>query len=332
MLPLVTIVTPSYQQCAFLEKTMRSVLDQDYPHLEYIVVDGGSTDGSVDIIRKYADRLAWWISEKDNGQAEAINKGLMRAQGEIVAWLNSDDLYMPGAISRAVETMHTNQALGLIYGDAVTIDANGVPLNVLSFGDWGWKDLIGFRIICQPAVFMRRSVLERAGFLDEEYHFMLDHHLWLRIASLAPIQHIPEILAAARHHADAKNVSQSEGFAQETEHTMQWLRQKNIGQIGLRSWHFIEGGAYRLQGRYYLDSGKPLKALAAYGRALWRRPAYTLQHLHRILYAILSLMGLQGLLDILQRSRADEARQNAEKLVKEQMMKVNCSTWIGIKL
>ncbi len=164
--PLVTIVTPSYNQVAFLENTIRSVLAQDYTALEYMIVDGGSTDGSVEIIQRYSDRLAWWVSERDSGQAEAINKGLRRAKGEFVAWLNSDDLYLPGAIQQAVAAFQANLGLGLVFGDAITIDAQGKPLNRLSFGDWDLLDLVSFRIICQPAVFMRRAVLERSGYLE----------------------------------------------------------------------------------------------------------------------------------------------------------------------
>jgi glycosyltransferase involved in cell wall biosynthesis len=135
--PLVTIVTPSYNQANFLEETIQSVLSQDYPNLEYIIIDGGSTDSSVDLIRKYEDRLAGWISEEDSGQAEAINKGFERATGEIVAWINSDDYYLPGAIRSAVEALEAHPECGFVYGDAVSINGAGEPFNVMNCGDWG---------------------------------------------------------------------------------------------------------------------------------------------------------------------------------------------------
>jgi glycosyltransferase involved in cell wall biosynthesis len=157
-------------------------LDQDYPRLEYIVVDGGSTDGSLDIIHKYTDKLAWWVSEKDSGQAEAINKGLSRARGEIVAWLNSDDTYLPGAISAAVRAFEENPDVVLVYGNMLAVDENNETINILRYDQLNLEDLLCFQIIGQPAVFFRRDALEKAGYLDASYHFLLDHHLWLRIA------------------------------------------------------------------------------------------------------------------------------------------------------
>ena len=170
--PLVSIITPSYNQAAFLEQTMHSVLEQDYPNIEYLVADGGSDDGSVEIIKRYADRLAWWVSEKDHGQAEAINKGFSRARGEYIAWVNSDDFYLPGAISAAVKEFQQHPEVGLVFGDVKVVDKDEKILNHLHYGNWGLAELMTFHIIGQPAVFLRRSVLEKAGFLDESYHFM----------------------------------------------------------------------------------------------------------------------------------------------------------------
>jgi glycosyltransferase involved in cell wall biosynthesis len=140
----VSIITPSYNQAAFLEHTIQSVLSQGIPELEYIIVDGGSTDGSIDIIQKYADQLAWWVAEPDAGQADAINKGFRRATGEVVAWLNSDDLYAPGAIAQAVAVLEKNPDTGMVYGNAVSFDQDGFPLNDLIFGDWGLAGLLEF--------------------------------------------------------------------------------------------------------------------------------------------------------------------------------------------
>jgi len=293
---LVTVVTPSFNQAQFLENTLRSVLQQDYPSIEYFVVDGGSTDGSVEIIKRYAGRLTWWVSEKDAGQAEAINKGLGRAKGEIVAWLNSDDLYLPGAVSQAVAALEANPQVGMVFGDALTIDLHGRPLNRLSFADWGLADLLRYRIICQPAVFMRRSVLEQAGLLDPSYHFMLDHHLWVRIASQAPVLHLPRLWAAARHHPGAKNVSQSPAFGRETLRMLSWMEtQPGLATRIAQDRRRVEAGAYRLNARYLLDGGLPAEALQSYAQALRRDPAYALKHWHRMLYALLSLAGGKGL-------------------------------------
>lgn len=127
--PLVSIITPSYNQADFLRYTLRSVLAQDYPAIEYIVVDGGSNDGSREIIQEYSPELAWWVSEKNSGQAEAIHKGMVRARGNIVAWLNSDDIYLPGTVSEAVNAFRASPHTNMVFGDAITIDAQGRPLN-----------------------------------------------------------------------------------------------------------------------------------------------------------------------------------------------------------
>ena len=302
-LPLVSVITPSFNQNSFLEATLRSVLEQAGASIEYLVVDGGSNDGSVETIRRYAGRLAWWVSEPDRGQAEAINKGFRRAQGEIVAWLNSDDLYLPGAVAAAAEFLQAHPAIGMVFGDALTIDPHGRPLNRLAFGGWGTaktplEELLGFRIICQPAVFVRRSVLEQAGYLNDGYHFMLDHHLWIRIARLAPVAHLSQVWAAARHHPAAKNVAQAAAFGQETRRIYAWMQsQPDLAPIAAQQRKRIEAGVYRLSARYLLDGGQPGPALRDYGRALLADPRFALQHKHRMVYALAALIGLRRLGD-----------------------------------
>src|SRR3989337_3125219 len=152
--PLVSIVTPSYNQGSFLEETIRSVLGQDYPHLEYIIVDGGSSDGSGEIIQRYSDRLAWWISEPDQGQTDAINKGFSRAKGEIFAWLNSDDTYLPGAVSEAVSFLSSHPEVGMVYGDANLIDDSGKVIGKFPARQTDYRRLMrGFVHVPQQSTF-----------------------------------------------------------------------------------------------------------------------------------------------------------------------------------
>jgi hypothetical protein len=238
--------------------------------------------------------LAWWVSESDQGQAEAIAKGFSRANGEILAWLNSDDLYLPGAVSAAVRTLQARPEASLIYGNAITIDAQGRPINRLDFTDYDLVDLMSFRIICQPSVFMRRRVYEQCGGIDQAYHYMLDHHLWIRMARTAPIAHSPQTWSAARYHPAAKNASQAAGFSSEIMQALGWMESdpqfKSLVADHRRK---ILGGAYRLHARYLLDGGLPGPALRSYARALFYRPGYALQHWLRMLYAAASLIGLE---------------------------------------
>jgi len=173
--PLVSIVTPSYNQAEFLAETIKSVLNQTYPRIEYIIVDGGSTDGSVEIINKYQDRIAWWVSEKDQGQTDAINKGFHHATGEIYAWLNSDDRYHSQAISEAVQYFIKNPEVGLVYGDLNFINHNGYTVGRFNARETNYHKLRrGFVHIPQPAAFWRADLWKEVGPLDgldwQKYH------------------------------------------------------------------------------------------------------------------------------------------------------------------
>ncbi len=292
--PRVTVVTPSYNQAAFLEQTIQSVLAQDYPNLEYMIVDGGSTDGSVEIIRKYADRLAWWVSEKDSGQAEAINKGFQRATGELVGWLNSDDLYQPGSIQAAVEVFERNPQAGLVYGDVLSINAAGEPINLMKFAPYTLQDLMAFKIICQPGVLMRRAVLQQVGNLEVHFHYMLDHHLWLRMVRRAPMVYLPRQQAAARFHPAAKNLAQAPKFGEEALQVAAWLADQPAFAPDYHR-RKVWGGAYRVNGWYQVEGDRPAAALQSYARSLVNDPAAALADWRRILYAGLALLGLTRL-------------------------------------
>jgi glycosyltransferase involved in cell wall biosynthesis len=293
MRPLVSIITPSYNQVQYLEDTIQSVIMQDYPNLEYIVVDGGSTDGSLSIIERYQDTLAWWVSEPDQGQADAINKGFRKSSGEIIAWLNSDDLYLPGTVSSAVELFQKNPDTGVIYGDAVSADADGRLLNELRFSSWGTRDFLQFKIICQPAVFMKRSCVEKVGYLDPSYHFFLDHQLWIRLSRETEFVHHPEIWSVSRYHQDAKNVTMASECGAEVIKIMDWAENEpDLAEIIGNNYHQIWAGAYQTIARYLLDGGKPGDAFRTYCKAARTWPPSVRGYWHRFLFSALDSLGL----------------------------------------
>lgn len=207
--PLVSIVTPSYNQARFLEGTIQSVLGQDYPHLEYIVVDGASSDGSLEIIRKYADRLAGWVSEPDRGQTDAINKGFKMAKGQILAWLNSDDTYNPGAVAQAVDFLVHHPEIGLVYSDMDFIDENDRKIGRFPAALTDLPKLrSGYVHIPQPAAFLRADLWNRVGPLDPSFYFAMDYDLWVRLAGLTAFAYQKgQVWANFRLHSDAKTVS-----------------------------------------------------------------------------------------------------------------------------
>jgi glycosyltransferase involved in cell wall biosynthesis len=210
-LPLVSIVTPSYNQVGYLEQTLQSVLNQDYPHIEYIVIDGGSTDGSIEIIDRYANQLAYWVSEPDEGQTDAINKGFKYAHGDILAWLNSDDLYRPGAVAEAVEFFRDHPEAGMVYGDADYINDSGEVIGQFPAAQTDYKRLRrGYVHIPQQASFFRARLWQMVGPLDPSFYFALDYDLWVRIAALAPIRYTPRTWAAFRLHRDAKSLAEAD--------------------------------------------------------------------------------------------------------------------------
>jgi len=299
-------VTPSYNQAAYLEQTLTSVLEQDYPFLEYLVVDGASTDGSVDVIRKYADRLAWWVSEKDSGQAEAINKGFSRAKGEIIAWLNSDDYYLPGTISAAVKAFQENPDVVLVYGNMLAVDEHGQTTNLLQYNQLALEDLLCFQIIGQPAVFFRHEALETAGQLDTTYHCFLDHHLWLRLALQGQILHVDETWAAARYHPEAKNIANPIEFSREAFRLLDEATQnENLAPILARVRHRAHASVQRVDARYQLDGGQAWKSLMSWFRALFIHPPTALARLNILVSALLHLSGLGKLREMyLQRRQA----------------------------
>jgi glycosyltransferase involved in cell wall biosynthesis len=301
----ISIITPSYNQSRYLEQTIRSVLEQDCAPIEYFVIDGGSTDSSVDIIRRYEGKLAGWVSEKDRGQADAINKGIRASSGDIVAWLNSDDFYLPGAFQAAINAFREHPEAGLVYGDVLSVDGDGRTFNIQRFRQHSLSDLMSFHIISQPAVFMRRSALEQAGLLEASFHMLLDHHLWLRLARLAPIVYIPVTLAAARYHAEAKNLAHTAEFGREAFRIVDWMEtDPRFAPLFGQNHRRILAGAHRLDAFYLLDGGFYARSLAAYARAFRYNPGVVLAETHRVLYALLAPLGLRHLRPLYTRLRS----------------------------
>ncbi len=225
--PLVSIITPSFNQARYIEATINSVLSQDYPNIEYIIVDGSSQDGTVDIIKKYTldsgsllpntrqlavgiqkHTISWWVSEQDKGQTDAINKGFARARGQILAWLNSDDTYEPGAISAAVKYLQSHPEAGMVYGDCNFINETGRVIGKFSSAQTDYRLLRqGYAHIPQQTMFFRADLWKQVGPLDPSFYFAMDYDLWTRLAARAELKYVPQTWANFRLHTTGKTIA-----------------------------------------------------------------------------------------------------------------------------
>lgn len=204
---LISIVTPSYNQGRYIEETIQSVLSQDYPQIEYLIFDGGSTDQTLDILRKYEHRLAGWVSEKDQGQTDAINKGFAKANGEVLAWLNSDDTYEPGAISAVIDYLQQNPEVGMVYGDCNYINETGKVIGKFNAAQTSYRLLRrGYTHIPQQTMFFRAELWKEVGPLDPSFYFAMDYDLWTRLAARTAIRYVPQTWANFRLHTSGKTV------------------------------------------------------------------------------------------------------------------------------
>jgi glycosyltransferase involved in cell wall biosynthesis len=257
----ITVVTPSFNQAAFIERTIESVLSQrgDF-ELEYLVVDGGSTDGTVDVLRRHEGRLRF-VSERDRGQSDAINKGFRMATGEVLAWLNSDDLYLPGALGAAARALGPGGA-AWCFGKCRIVDEEGLEIRrpisaykTRSSRRYSLRRLLSRNFIPQPATFFRRELLERAGPVDGSFRYAMDYDLWLRFARLAEPLFVPADLAAFRWHGGSITGSGHRRSAREAlEIARRHARPGERGAVALhRALYLAQVGVYGL-----LDAGASL--------------------------------------------------------------------------
>jgi glycosyltransferase involved in cell wall biosynthesis len=268
------------------------------------VIDGGSRDGSLAVLEQYQGRFAHWVSEPDQGQADAINKGLRLARGEIVAWLNSDDAYLPGAIAQAVEALERDPNLGMVYGDGLMVDSDLTLLDRHTYPQLGVLELLCFDVILQPTVFMRRRVLEDVGYLNPAYHLILDHELWVRIASRYPIRHVNRFWAIERTHPEAKTIAQAAEFAGEAERLLRWASaEPSLSPVVDGAARRIRGGLEVFAARRLIDAGQYREAVVRLGRAARLHLPTVIRYWYKVFQAAGSAVGLAGLFEAYRRAR-----------------------------
>lgn len=290
--PLVSIVTPAYNQADFLRETIESVLTQDYPNIEYRVIDDGSTDATPEILASYNGRISW-ESQPNQGQTPTINKGWAQAQGDILTWLNSDDTLLPGAISKAVAYFRQHPEVGIVFGETQDTLADGTPIGKFQPKrgfDYEEFVLRCHNVIPQPSAFIRRSVIEDVGVLDPYYYYFMDWDFWLRAGLRHRVGYIPERLSTYRLHEQSKTVSQSRRAAPELERMYRQFFARtdlpaHIRRLELRAM----ANMYFTSGGYYLRGGDYEKAAWAGRQAVRFNPRLLLQPdaVHKFLYCTL---------------------------------------------
>jgi glycosyltransferase involved in cell wall biosynthesis len=301
-LPLVSVVTPTYNQADFLRDTLESVLAQDYRHIEHQVIDDGSTDATPQILSEYADRIA--VERHANrGQTPTINKGWERAQGDILTWLNSDDTFLPGAVTKAVEYFRQHPEVAIVFGDTLFTETDGTPIErSKTRGEFDYREFVlqCENPIAQPSAFIRRAVIEDIGLLDPAFYYFMDWDFWLRAGIRHRIAYIPELFSTYRLHKDSKTVAEANKAAPELEYMYRKFFARPdlpediraLERRAMVNMFFTSGGYYLEGGNSKAATRMAFKALRAYPSSI-HRPEVA----HKFLYCLL------GGRSIYQRSR-----------------------------
>jgi glycosyltransferase involved in cell wall biosynthesis len=269
--PLISIVIPSFNQGAFLEECLCSVLDQSHPHKEILVIDGGSADASREILRRYERRLNYWISEPDRGQAHAVNKGWARTRGEVLGWLNSDDRLEPGALEGIAGAYSAHPGAAILYGDVREIDPMGKAIGEKTMAGFGLQSLLLGKNMGQPGVFISRPTYAGLGGLQEDLHFALDFEYFLRVWTAFPEggAHVPQIVAASRVWEATKTLAQGERFGEEYRKVLEnYFTRKDLPPaIRAMRRKALSRSVYFRQARLFLIGGRIREGLGYLARA-----------------------------------------------------------------
>ncbi len=288
-LPLVTVITPTYNQSIFLRDTIESVLSQDYSNVELYVINDGSTDDTEKILKQYDGRIKW-ETQKNIGQTPTINKGWQLTTGEIITWLNSDDTYLPGAVKAGVEYLMAHPETSIVFADSMFTNANGAPLErTRPVPSFNYKD---FLVNCenpisQPSSFIRRSVINRIGELDAKFYYFMDWDFWLRAGLYFKIDHVPELWSTYRLHAESKTVAQSKKAAPELEYMYKKFFDRRdlspeisaLKKKAMMNMYFTSGG-------YYIDGEDRQSAARMARKAIKQNPLelFSPRTLHKFFY------------------------------------------------
>lgn len=221
----VTVVTPSYNQGMYIRRTIESVLSQEIDDLEYLVVDGGSNDETISILKEYEGKLTW-VSEKDKGQTDAVNKGIRAAHGDIIGWLNSDDIYYPRAIRKVLEVFENHPEVNIVYGNANHIREDDSFIEEYYTEDFDYEKLKDVCFICQPSLFFRKSLVDKYGYLDDKLQYCMDYDYWLRLGKGENFYRLNELIAGSRLYDDNKTL----GARRKVHEEMLRMQEKNLGK------------------------------------------------------------------------------------------------------